>query len=132
MPMPGRFLLDTNAVIALFAKHERAIARIEQAREVVVPAVVMGELYYGARRSARASENLARLDDFALKTSVLVATDVDTAREYGLIKNELRRSGSPIPENDVWIAALARQHGFTLVSRDEHFGLVDDLDLESW
>ena len=129
--MPGRLLLDTNAVIALFAMNEGAVARIERAREVVVPAVVMGELYYGARKSMRVSRNLECLDSSALKTCI-IATDTDTAREYGQIKNELRSKGSPIPENDIWIAALARQHGFILMSRDEHFGMVEDLDRISW
>lgn len=129
--MPGKFILDTNIVIALFAEDKQVTSKIEKAREIIVPAIVMGELYYGARKSARAIENLQHLDDFAVETCVMTV-DTDTAREYGLVKNQLRAKGCPIPENDVWIAALARQHAITLVSRDEHFNAVDDLDLVAW
>lgn len=76
----------------------------------------------GARKSANAEQNLARLDDLAFAASIL-AIDADTAKEYGRVKNELRAKGTPIPENDLWIAALARQHAFVLVSRDEHLTL---------
>ncbi len=129
--MPGKFILDTNIIIALFGKQEQVVAKVLRASEIIVPAIVLGELYYGARKSARTEENLERLDKFALNAGIL-AVDMDTAKEYGQIKNELRANGTPIPENDIWIAALSRQHGIPLVSRDEHFNKVADLDLVAW
>jgi predicted nucleic acid-binding protein len=55
----------------------------------------------------------------------VLPVDEETTRHYATVRENLRRAGSPIPENDVWIAALARQHGEPIVSRDQHFDLVD-------
>ncbi len=88
------------------------------------------ELYYGARKSARVAANLARIDD-ATSSAVLVC-DTATGQQYGQIKNSLRQKGRPIPENDIWIAAIAQQYQLTLVSRDEHFREVDGLSVERW
>jgi tRNA(fMet)-specific endonuclease VapC len=129
--MSGRFLLDTNIVIALFAEEPGVISHLDEAEEVFVPAVVLGELYYGARKSTRVEENIARIDDFARDAAVL-GCDADTAAKYGQIKNDLRAKGRPIPENDVWIAALALQHGLEMVSRDPHFEEVPDLAVTVW
>ena len=71
------------------------------------------------------------IDGFATAVPVL-ACDGDTARYYGEIKAGLRARGRPIPENDIWIAAISRQHNLTLVSRDTHFGEVNNLIVETW
>lgn len=129
--MSGRFLLDTNIVIALFAEDLSVEEQLEQAEEVFVPSIVLGELYFGACKSGRVQQNLGRIDEFALNTAVL-ASDADTAREYGVIKSTLQEKGQPIPENDIWIAAVARQHDLTLVTRDGHFKEVVHLKIEMW
>lgn len=100
---------------------------IFNARETVfIPSIALGELYYGVRKSARAQENMAHIDAFAEASSV-VACDAETAQQYGAIKNDLRTKGRPLPENDIWIAALARQGELTLVTRDHHFSEIADL-----
>ena len=124
-------MLETNIVIALFANEATVQQRLTAAQEVFVPCIVLGELYYGAYRSARVVENLARLDAFATSNTVLLC-DAVTARQYGDIKNTLRAKGRPIPENDIWIAAIARQHDLTVVARDAHFHEVDGLPVEEW
>ena len=129
--MSGRFLLDTNIVIAIFAEEPAVLERVTAAEEVFVPAVVLGELYYGARKSARSEMNIARIDEFAAAAAVL-GCDASTAQQYGRIKNDLRATGRPIPENDIWIAAVAVQHGLSVVSRDDHFDEVKDLPREVW
>ena len=93
--------------------------------------VVLGELYYGARKSAKATENVARVDAFAA-SNVVLACDVDTSRQYGIIKDSLRAKGKLIPENDIWIAATAVQHGLILATRDAHFNEVDGLSIANW
>jgi tRNA(fMet)-specific endonuclease VapC len=98
---------------------------------VLVPSTALGELYYGARKSTHAAENLARIEQFAAATQVL-SCDAVTAWIYGEIRNHLRLRGRPIPENDLWIAAVAMQHGLTLATRDDHFEAVDDLQRENW
>ena len=105
--------------------------QLSAAGAVFVPSIVLGELYYGARKSGGATANVARVDAFAAENTVLVC-DEDTARRYGELKDGLRVSGRPIPENDIWIAALARQHGLTLATRDAHFSRVAGLPVASW
>ena len=129
--MSGRFLLDTNIVIAIFAEEPTVLAHLTTAEDIFVPAIVLGELYYGARKSTRAEANTARIEEFGSSAAVL-GCDVITALQYGRIKNDLRAKGRPIPENDIWIAAVAVQHRLTVVSRDEHFVEVMDLPREVW
>ena len=129
--MNGSFLLDTNIVIALFERQRKVLQKLKKATEVYLPAVVVGELIYGALKSAKARDNLERIEEFAAASAVLTC-DLETARHYGQIKTELHRRGRPLPDNDIWIAALAQQHDLTLVSRDRHFREVERLDLEVW
>jgi tRNA(fMet)-specific endonuclease VapC len=93
---------------------------------------VLGELYFGAAKSDRPSQNAARIDDFTGSSGIVIGIDGETARLYGSIKAELKRQGKPVPENDIWIAASARQHGLTLVTRDRHFQHIRDLLIEVW
>jgi len=129
--MNGRFLLDTNIIIALFAQESSVQKCLERAEEVFVPSVVLGELYFGAHKSTRVEENVARVDEFAASSAVLVC-DTETARQYGVIKSRLREIGRPIPENDLWIAAIAQQYDLILVTRDAHFSVVERLSIETW
>lgn len=131
MPSTGNVLLDTNILIALLAAEPRVVERVRAADAVYVPVVALGELYYGARKSARAAANVERVTALAAASALLVC-DVESAGMYGELKATLRAQGRPIPENDLWIAALARQHGLTLVSRDDHFTVVPGLDIERW
>lgn len=129
--MNGKYLLDTNIVIAVFAGDPDVLEHLVQSDEVFLPTIVLGELYYGARKSTQGDTNIRRIDELAA-SSALLGCDLDTSRHYGRIKNNLRAKGRPIPENDIWIAAVAQQGGLTLVSRDKHFEEVDALWLEVW
>jgi len=129
--MSGRFLLDTNIVIGLFAQDAGILVELNRAAETFLPSITLGELYFGAHKSEPTMANIARIDELAAASTV-VACDIDTARVYGRIKNHLRAKGRPIPENDIWIAALAMQHSLTLVSRDPHLREVSDLSLVQW
>lgn len=129
--MNGRYLLDTNVVIALLEGDAAVKDELARADEVFLSTIALGELYFGARKSGRADTNLARIDEFAAGNVVLIC-NVDTARRYGEVKNALRLEGRPIPENDIWIAAIALQHDLTLITRDRHFDSVDGLKVETW
>ena len=131
MQMSGRYLLDTNVVISLFAKNPLTHERIAQAAEVFVSCIAVGELYFGACKSTKVQENIARIDDFVLNNSILSCTS-DIAKRYGTIKNDLKVKGQPIPENDIWIAAIAQQHSLILVTNDAHFDFIDNLTVEKW
>ncbi|XFA72174.1 type II toxin-antitoxin system VapC family toxin [Thermosynechococcaceae cyanobacterium Okahandja] len=129
--MSGRFLLDTNIVIALFADDVTVKDHLVQASEVFIPSIVIGELYYGARKSGRVSANLARVDELVAASAILVC-DTGTAQHYGEVKNRLKLRGRPLPENDVWVAAFALQHDLILVTRDAHFQEVEALNVTTW
>jgi len=131
MPPTGKILLDTNIIIALFAGDVRVAKKLSEAREVFVSSISLGELCYGAWKSSQSRSNLRRLHDFGAGSAVL-PIDADTAEEYGHLKAMLREKGRMIPENDLWIAAQARQHKLLLVSRDGHFDLIEDLHRASW
>ena len=129
--MSGKFLFDTNVIIALFAKEPVVHERLSNADEVFVPCIALGEMYFGAYKSLRIKENLARINEFVLNSTVL-ACDIDTAKKYGDIKNQLKEKGQPLPENDIWIAAVAQQYDLTLITRDTHFHIIENLKIESW
>jgi tRNA(fMet)-specific endonuclease VapC len=127
----GRFLLDTNVIIALFARDPMIHERLSNASEVFIPCIVIGELYFGSYKSLKVQENLNRIDEFALSNTVLPC-DIETAKKYGDIKNRLKEKGQPIPENDIWIAAIAQQYALTVVTKDLHFESIEDLKIEMW
>ncbi len=129
--MDGKYILDTNIVIPLFTGDKNILAKLAQVNEVFISSIVLGELYYGALKSARIIENLKKIDDFAIGCTVL-ACDAETAEEYGRIKAELSQKGKMIPENDIWIAAVTRQYDLTIVTKDEHFAYIENLKISNW
>jgi tRNA(fMet)-specific endonuclease VapC len=129
--MSGKFLLDTNVVIALFAGEQTLLDFLSHADEIFIPSIVIGELNYGARKSSRVKENIARIEKLT-SSNIILACDATTASIYGEIKDQLRLKGKPIPENDIWIAAIAIQHDLVLISREEHFIEVDQLKVTAW
>lgn len=129
MKTSSKRLLDTNIVIALFAGEPSVIAAVQECSEVFLPVTVLGELCYGVFRSTRRQQNLDRLKDFSQRVAVL-ACDADTAWHYGALKAALSARGRPIPENDIWIAALAVQHGLSVMTRDSHFKEVVNLRVD--
>ena len=129
--MSGSCLLDTNIVIALFAGERSVLDQLSKQDEVFIPSIVIGELYYGARKSNHSKQNTERIERFVAE-NVILACDAVTASNYGEIKERLSQKGRPIPENDIWIAAMSKQYGMKLASRDEHFKEVEILQVEVW
>ena len=127
----NRYLLDTTAIIALQREHEDLKALLSTATDVFVPAVAVGELYFGAYKSQRVEENRKKVAAFIADRTVL-NVDADTADVYGQVKQRLRAKGRPIPENDIWIATLAIQYDLTLIANDSHFDEVDNLNWRRW
>lgn len=124
-------ILDTNAVSALFVGDPALGQLLAGGERHHLPAIVIGEYRYGLLGS-RHRDHLQKLLDTLIQESVVLPVDAATAESYSLVRDELRRKGRPIPENDIWIAALARQHGQTLVSRDGHFDEVPNLRRLAW
>ena len=116
-------ILDTNALSAWAEGRAAVEAPLRAADRLVVPSVVLGEYYFGIRQSrhrSRYEDWLARYLPLAEIATVTSAT----ANAYADIRLELKRLGAPIPPNDVWIAALARQHALAVLSNDAHFDVV--------
>ncbi len=124
-------ILDTNAVSALFAGHAGLEAVLADRERIHVPVIVLGEYRYGIKGS-RSSAKLDLLLDQLESESDILHVDPITARTYAEIRKELKAAGRPIPENDIWIAALARQHDLPVVSRDSHFDHVKKLTRVDW
>jgi len=117
-----KLLLDTSAYSALLRGHQQVLDVMRRSETVAVPAIVLGELHSGFRQGTRLAENTAQLSQFLSKPSVRVL-DVteETALRYAEVDVFLRKKGRPIPRNDVWIAAVALEHGLQLLTLDEHF-----------
>jgi tRNA(fMet)-specific endonuclease VapC len=131
MKRDGNYLLDTTAAIGLAEKDAAVIAIAKSGLNVFLPIIAVAEMYFGAYHSGRVSYNLDRVKEFAIQ-NVVLGCDDETARNFGQIKQELRSKGRPIPENDIWIAAIARQHDLAVLTRDKHFQEVDDLGVIGW
>lgn len=132
MKMAGnKILLDTNIISALFKGEEGIADKIDNADIVFIPAIVVGEHYYGSMKSVQIEKNIQNIEKLIERYSVL-KVDEKTAKEYGIIKAELEKKGRRIPENDIWIAALAKQYDLTLISRDSHFDEIHSISKEKW
>ena len=123
-------ILDTNAVSALFVGNP-VLGEVLAGERHHLPVIVIGEYRYGLIRS-RDRNHLRRLLGSLIRESIVLPVDETTADSYAEVRDELRRKGKPIPENDLWIAALARQHDQLVVSCDDHFDHVSGLHRIGW
>jgi len=127
----NNILLDTNIIIELFRGNSAIIAKLGNKQKVDIPHVVLAELLLGAYRSSNREKHLSQIRNF-LKKCNIIQGDLDTADAYAVIKTELLKKGKPIPENDIWIAAIAKQHGLGLITKDRHFKEVQGIEIETW
>jgi tRNA(fMet)-specific endonuclease VapC len=111
------------------ANHAKVLDRIAEARVVYLPAVVIGELEAGFRLGRRAEENRVVLSEFLAEPFVVVApVTAQVARRYGQIFAQLRRAGTPIPVNDIWIAACTFEAAGHLLTFDTDFERIPQLE----
>ncbi len=125
------YFLDTNIVIEVFSGNSAFADKISAIGTFHISSIVLGELYIGINRVLNKSKHLKKLEAFVSLCNV-VGVDAVTAQHYGEITAELFKKGKPIPSNDIWIAATAKQHNLILVTRDKHFNDVQDLTIERW
>jgi tRNA(fMet)-specific endonuclease VapC len=130
-PAGSGILLDTSIVIDHFRGDSRIHQALESAVALYLPTIVLGELYYGAFRSAHREKQIEQVRHF-LRAAIVIGIDAKTSETYGHIRSELSQAGLPIPENDIWIAALALQHRLPLATRDQHFGRIAGIEILSW
>jgi len=117
--------IDTSGFSSFMRGDQKTVAVLEAAESVAVPAIVLGELYAGFALGTRQSENTSRLNSFLGRSGTYIQQiDDSIARRYGELIKILRTQGTPIPMNDIWIAATAIDLGATLLAFDDHFSKI--------
>ena len=124
-------ILDTNALSAAADQEPAALEVVAGAERVAVPVIVLGEYRFGIAQSRYRVEYEEWLREW-IAAVIVLQIDESTTIHYAAIGVELKRAGRPIPANDLWIAALCRQHSFPLLSRDQHFDAVPGIQRLSW
>ena len=124
-------ILDTNALSAAAERDPAALEVVARAERLAVPVIVIGEYRLGIAQSRRRNEYENWLRQWIEAVTVLDIEE-ETTHHYAAIGLELKRSGKPIPANDLWIAALCCQHSLPLISRDRHFDAVRGLERIAW
>lgn len=121
-------MLDTSAYVGFKRNEAEAVELIVNAERIVFFPVVLGELLFGFRNGSRFKENMDDLNRFLAHESVkLFAIGKTTADRYSRIVMQFKRQGTPIPTNDIWIAAQAMEHGAELIASDRHFEIISGL-----
>lgn len=128
------YLLDTNVIIAAMKGVPGVIGRLEKIpiSALILSPIVLGELEFGAEKSAQVEKNRARLASL-IENIPVVPLDTETSRRYGLIRADLEKKGTPVGANDLWIAAQALALGAVLVTDNVgEFSRVVGLEVENW
>jgi tRNA(fMet)-specific endonuclease VapC len=121
----SRYCLDTSAYSHFIRGDDRAVELIDRAEWLGLPTIVLGELRIGFLLGGRRTQNEAELVDFLSNPVVeVLGVDAEVSRHYAEIFVDLRRAGTPIPTNDIWIAAIAAREGALLLSYDDHFNAI--------
>jgi tRNA(fMet)-specific endonuclease VapC len=124
-------ILDTNALSAIAEGEREAAKQFARAVRVAIPVIVLGEYRFGIAHSRNQPEYERWLEEMVAVCNVLEVSE-QTAIWYAELRGQLKQAGTPIPSNDVWIAALCRQHALSIMSRDRHFDLVKGLRRLDW
>jgi tRNA(fMet)-specific endonuclease VapC len=124
-------IVDTNALSAIADDESGIRIVMERAHLTAIPVIVLGEYGFGIAQSVRRSQHQKWLRESLPAFRILDITQ-DTAGQYVGLRLELKRAGTPIPSNDLWIAALCREHGLPVLSRDRHFDCIGGLRRLEW
>jgi tRNA(fMet)-specific endonuclease VapC len=124
-------ILDINALSAAAEREPSALAVVAQADRLAVPVIVLGEYRMGIAQSRHRQSYESWLREWIAAVSVLDVSE-ETSHSYAAIGLELKKKGTPIPANNLWIAALCRQYALPLLSRDRHFDSISGLRRISW
>ncbi|MEK6779767.1 MAG: type II toxin-antitoxin system VapC family toxin [Candidatus Deferrimicrobiota bacterium] len=126
--MEVKILIDTNAYSLYRKEHSPIVRKIADSESILVSPVVLGEILFGFRKGSRFEYNMSLLTRFLEHEAVEVVPIAEvTSDRYARIMLQLRRQGTPIPSNDMWIAAQAMEHGAELLTSDRHFEQISGL-----
>lgn len=124
-------ILDTNGLSALAEGDSGLESVLRRASRLAIPVIVIGEYRYGISQSRHRTDYEEWLAEY-LPRSRILGVDERTTVYYSVVRSELRKAGTPIPSNDVWISALCRRHCLPLVSRDRRFDAVSGVTRIGW
>ena len=124
-------ILDTNALSAVVEGDPVLAPLLQKAAQMAIPVIVLGEYRYGISHSRNRRQYEEWLTEY-LRDFRILEVEERTTIPYGAVRSELKKAGTPIPSNDVWIAALCRQHALPLLSRDRHFDLIPGIQRVNW
>jgi len=131
--MIPKLAFDTNAYRALDDGNQKLASYVKTTAQLALPIIVLGELYYGIFLGGKQEKNISNLNHFlALPRVEILHIDDITAKLFGEIATELRRTGRPVQQNDMWVAALCKQHGYALATADAGFKAITGLELISF
>jgi tRNA(fMet)-specific endonuclease VapC len=122
-------VIDTNVIIRMLNNDEAAIDLLNTVSGAFIPIIVVGELFYGAKKSARRRENMALFRKVIDSFDGILVIDEMVAESYGAIKFDVKKNGFTIPENDLWIAAVSHAHDLPLATFDEHFKHISCIEI---
>lgn len=123
-----KVLLDTSAYVRLLKGTPDLVDAVKEAETLLMSPIVLGELMFGFRKGTRLSENMNDMNEFLAQDTVhRIPLGEITADRYSRISGQLKRQGTPIPTNDIWIAAQAMEHGAELLTADRHFEQISGL-----
>jgi tRNA(fMet)-specific endonuclease VapC len=124
-------ILDTNALSAAADNETALVAILARAQELAIPVIVLGEYRHGIAQSRNRASYESWLSGL-LNDCLVLDVNEPTTHHYAEITLELKRKGKPIPTNDIWIAALCRQHSLPLLSQDRHFDWIPGSKRIGW
>ncbi|VAW12713.1 hypothetical protein MNBD_BACTEROID05-314 [hydrothermal vent metagenome] len=124
----NEILIDTNFYTEIMRGSEESRHIVRRAKKIVMCPIVIGELFYGFKNGTREKRNVEQLQDFLFLPSVeTLSITYKTSEFFALIMHQLKKSGNPIPTNDLWIAACAIEHGLAVATNDSHFKKIANL-----
>jgi len=129
--MRGEIALDSSVAVDLLAGDIKCLEQVNKYNTLYMPVPVVGELIYGALISLQVEKNLAGVNKL-ISRSKLIPCDYKTAERYARVKAELKETGKPIPETDLWISACCLEQNVALATRDRHFDHIKSLEKENW
>jgi tRNA(fMet)-specific endonuclease VapC len=122
--MIGKNIVDANVVIDYLRGKNNLLSQLMENEVVSISVIVIGELIFGAENSVQLKKHLSQVEELLSQVNI-IGVDYETSLIYGKTRAYLRKNGTPIPENDIWIAAIAIQHNLTLITNDKHFANIN-------
>jgi tRNA(fMet)-specific endonuclease VapC len=129
MVMTKGIAIDTNIAIDILNGNKEIALLCFSFYPIYLPVIVCGELIFGAMNSTKIGANLNKYLDFINDCQILNTT-TNVSMEYAKIRKKLKLEGHPIPENDIWIAAICKSFEISLVTKDKHYQYIDELTIK--